>query len=130
MKRLYLTLLIGILLVSSAIAVDIGLSSWSDDLDLTREQEDALKEIKDVDKIDVKISPITCDNKRCWASVIWEGEKNEWVIDNVGNSTEELKEMVKDYTERIMRTWAVSKIEDRIINAEILTDEGRLEVSK
>ena len=142
MKNKTILIFVGILLVGLVVA-DIGLSAWSKDINLTKEQEAQIKLSSNVDKIDINISKITCNSEICLAMIHQENvTHSQWVhskykclnwtdgecVEEVEYTLTELQDLVSKYAEDKMIVYADAEI-DRYAekdNEEDKDDGGKL----
>lgn len=87
MKKLYLALIIGILLITTIVAGGLTLSSINT-ASVTKASIDTLKVTNKISSLDVKATDIVCDKRFCKSWVSQEGLMNlEWITD-AGSKTQ------------------------------------------
>ena len=64
-----LGLLMSFALVSAGFTIPVLMERWDSNVDITSVQEDRIKLSSSVDKIDVDISPIECNDIECYAKI-------------------------------------------------------------
>ena len=152
MNKIYLTIIIGIMLISLVFAGDI-LSSFDKEISLSKDQETQIKTSADIKSINVITTPITCSGNICRAWAKQEGVINsEWiadesycskykeVINEVINQTDyecieytdytldELQKQLTNYIEGRLEVWADVEM-NRSVMSEV-KDEGGVISSK
>jgi len=136
MKKLLVFSIFGLLLIGIVSAGLISISVWDKDISLNTTITDRIKDVADVQTINVEIGKIQCDTDECWATLYqkdliqteWKREKaycNEWSViedsDDINQieipepeclswieyTLEENKQAIQDYLEDKLNKWSV-----------------------
>ena len=128
-------ILFGLVLIIGIVGADIfGIATSHEDISLDKIQTARIKEVADIDEIEIKIDKIRCDDNECWAMVYQEDLINtEWRRDkiycseydipkeiNISNLPDKVEcltwtnytlaeneQAIQDYAEKRINDWAV-----------------------
>ena len=109
-KRIMTWIIVGFFLVSLVTAGLVSITKWDKDISLDKDSTDRIKEVADIQEINVEIGKIQCDNLQCWATLYQKDLINtEWRRDiNYCTSY--------NYTTEEVTTEIITPIEKEIFN--------------
>ena len=129
-KKIIISGVLTIFVITLVIA-QVVLPSSDDTITLTKEREQVLERMNNIDTIDINVPEIICDGKECFTngSVFQEGLINmEIRILDLGYTDEQLKSRITSKIQTIINDYADAQIEreTRRANKNMRIDKGKI----
>jgi hypothetical protein len=103
MKKIYLALIIGILLLGIIVYAQI---SKTKDIETSREIIEAIKKDANIQEISITSTPITCDDNYCYSTLVQEGLINlNWKHQRAGLTIQQIEDIRDNYVSELIENY-------------------------